>query len=230
MLYDVGDGDGNGDNNDDDIRWRLNGGNFMVTLVTTMPSKVMPSKTKTSTKTMVSKPTPFKITPSIKMPLKPMPARLTNRPNKKPEESEKLSWTLTVPMPPTRKASKRTNNSAKPIGRDISYLPKPFPTVIPPGVLKHKASKRILELAEPRHLPDPVPVEIKANAFLVSPNALKYKATKRTRELAEAREYVNNHTRDDPYEISPAALKAKPKKRTIELAKPRKNHFLQFIF
>ncbi|KAI9584514.1 uncharacterized protein LOC119635149 [Glossina fuscipes] len=161
---------------------------------------------------------------------KPARAKTTIRWEKQLDEPEKLGWTLTVPMPKKYKVSKRTNNLAKPIRRDVAHLSKPFPTQIPPGVLKHKASKRILELSEPRHVADPFPLNVRTNPFVVSPGALKYKATKRTKELAEAKEYVNNHTRDDPFGISPAALIAKPKQRIIELAKPKNIHFLPSIF
>uniref|UniRef100_A0A1B0FKY5 Testicular haploid expressed gene protein-like n=1 Tax=Glossina morsitans morsitans TaxID=37546 RepID=A0A1B0FKY5_GLOMM len=161
---------------------------------------------------------------------KPASAKTSSRPSKKHEESEKLEWTLTVPMPKKYKVSKRTNNLAKPIRRDVAHLTKQFPTEIPRGVLKHRATKRILELSEPKHVANPFPLNVKANPFVVSPGALKYKASKRTKELAEAREYVNNHTRDDPFGISPAALIAKPKQRIIELAKPKNIHFLPSIF
>uniref|UniRef100_A0A1A9USL7 Uncharacterized protein n=1 Tax=Glossina austeni TaxID=7395 RepID=A0A1A9USL7_GLOAU len=167
---------------------------------------------------------------SKSMTSKPASAKTSSRPLKKHGEPEKLEWALTVPMPKKYKASKRTNNLAKPIRREAAHPTKPLPTGIPPGVLNHRASKRILELSEPKHVANPLLLNVKANPFVVSPSALKYKASKRTKELAEAREYVNNHARDDPFGISPAALLAKPNQRTIELAKPKNISFLPTIF
>uniref|UniRef100_A0A1A9W3T4 Testicular haploid expressed gene protein-like n=1 Tax=Glossina brevipalpis TaxID=37001 RepID=A0A1A9W3T4_9MUSC len=158
--------------------------------------------------------------PSPSMPLKKMKRYKSLALPKKHEELEKPVWILTISMS-RYKASERTKTLAKPTERDASQLHRELPVEIPRGALKHKASKRTVELSEPRRTAKAAPSDLKENPFVVSPNALKYKASKRTKELAEAREYENKHIREDPFAISPAALKAKAKPRIIELAKPK---------
>ncbi|XP_037814742.1 uncharacterized protein LOC119605605 [Lucilia sericata] len=162
------------------------------------------------------------------MPVKRMPLRQMKRYKylakpKKSQYVEKADWVFTYEMR-THKASERTKNLAKPLIRDTTMLYQDLPIKIPLGVLKHKASKRIIELAEPnaRRTGQAAPSDLKENPFGISPNALKTKASKRTQELAEPKEYENKHIRDDPYAISKAALNAKAKPRTIELAQPKK--------
>ncbi|KAL9894265.1 uncharacterized protein ACN2A1_008981 [Glossina fuscipes fuscipes] len=175
------------------------------------------------------------------MPLKKMKRYKYLALPKKREELEKPVWTLTIVMA-RYKASDRIKILAKPTERDASQLHRELPIEIALGALKHKgktfilylktylcllfiilliASKRTVELSEPRRTAKTAPSDLKENAFVVSPTALTHKASKRTKELAEPREYENKHIRENPFAISPAALKAKAKPRIIELAKPK---------
>ena len=101
---------------------------------------------------------------------------------------------------------------------DIHYREIPFK--IAKATLKHKASKRTLELSTPQEKKYAVS-DLKENPFTISPNALKAKASARTKELAEPKEYEEPKERPLGF-VSPAALKAKASPRTIELAQPKK--------
>ncbi|CAH1392084.1 unnamed protein product [Nezara viridula] len=102
--------------------------------------------------------------------------------------------------------------------------PDPWdPYQVNPKAKRARATKRTLELAAHRELPEEARLDLAYKPFTIKKSALKYKPTKRILDLSEPvvkRTAANNDVREDAFQVPARALKAMCSKRTKELAKP----------
>ncbi|XP_076675880.1 testicular haploid expressed gene [Andrena cerasifolii] len=114
---------------------------------------------------------------------------------------------------------RRIENLATPAARETPEVRDPF--TVPPAALTYQISKRIVEIAYPKTVPEITPPRIPGT---VSPAALKAVASPRTIFLAKPAVRpagMETDLREDAFQVSPKALKAKASKRLKFLARPK---------
>ncbi|XP_014287551.1 sperm microtubule associated protein 2-like [Halyomorpha halys] len=128
----------------------------------------------------------------------------------------------TAPLSPEEREV-RIVQLSKPTPRYM-FRPDPWdPYQVNPKSQRARATKRTLELAAHRELPEEARLDLAYKPFTITKSALKYKPSKRVLDLAEPivkRTAANNDIREDAFQVPKRALKAMCTKRTKELAKP----------